>query len=162
SSSNYPNALILNYLRETDQVQPELERRARQLLASGYTKLVSFECLEPSQNRRQGYEWFGGTAPAHEALTAYGLLELRAMARVYDVDKNRVERTRNYLMSQRDGNGGFRRNPRAIDHFGRAPDNITNAYIVWAITESGKDDDVSSELAALAEQAKSSQDPYFL
>src|SRR5262249_36169201 len=43
-----------------------------------------------------------------------------------------------------------------------APDDITNAYIVWALTESGKDDDVEKELTALATQAKSSQDPYFL
>ena len=54
------------------------------------------------------------------------------------------------------------RNPRAIDTFGRAPDDITNAYIVWALTESGKDDDVTKELNALAEQAKTSNDPYFL
>ena len=46
--------------------------------------------------------------------------------------------------------------------FGRAPQNITNAYIVWALTESGKDDDVTKELNALHEQAKTSKDPYFL
>src|SRR5262249_11745825 len=53
SSSNYPNALILNYLRETDQPKPEIERRARDLLANGYTKLVSFECLEPGKHGRE-------------------------------------------------------------------------------------------------------------
>jgi hypothetical protein len=128
----------------------------------GYQKLTSFECLDPSQNRRRGYEWFGGSAPAHEALTAYGLLEFRDMSRVYDVDPNMLERTRQYLMSRKDGKGGFQRNPRALDHFGRAPDDITNAYIVWALTESGNNDDVDKELAALAGQAKTSKDPYFL
>jgi anti-sigma factor RsiW len=162
SSSNYPNALILNYLRESDQANPAAQRRARDLLAAGYNKLVSFECMEPDKNRREGYEWFGGTAPAHEALTAYGLLEFRDMARVFDVDNNMVKRTRDYLMSRRDGKGGFLRNPRSLDQFGRAPDDVTNAYIVWAITESGKEDDVSKELASLAEQAKRSKDPYFL
>src|SRR5205085_11303886 len=131
SSSNYPNALILNYLRENNQANPDVERRARELLASGYTKLVSFECLNAERNRREGYEWFGGTAPAHEALTAYGLLEFRDMARVFDVDKSMLERTRSYLMSRRDGKGGFLRNPRAIESFGRAADGITNAYIGW-------------------------------
>ena len=162
STSNYPNLLILDYLKESDQAKPETVRRARDLLARGYQKLIAFECLEPSQNKRQGYEWFGGTAPAHEALTAYGLLEFRDMSRVFDVDVNMLERTRQYLMSRKDGKGGFQRNPRALDHFGRAPDDITNAYIVWALTESGKDDDVEKELTALATQAKSSQDPYFL
>jgi len=55
------------------------------------------------------------TAPAHEALTAYGLLQFRDMARVQDVDLNMVERTRAYLLSQRDQQGGFKRNLRALD-----------------------------------------------
>src|SRR5262249_35200950 len=58
--------------------------------------------------------------------------------------------------------GGFKRNARALDSFGHAPEDITNAYIVWALTESGKEDDVVKELDALSEQAKASQDPYFL
>src|SRR3954453_9955316 len=73
-----------------------------------------------------------------------------------------IERTRQYLLSRRDGKGGFTRNPRALDTFGRAPDQITNAYIVWALTESGKEDDVTRELDALHEQAKTSKDPYFI
>ncbi len=74
-----------------------------------------------------------------------------------------LKRTQDYfLMSRRDGKGGFLRNPAAIDSFGRAPDDVTNAYIVWALTESGKDDDVTKELNALGEQAKASKDPYFL
>jgi anti-sigma factor RsiW len=162
STSNYPNLLILDYLKESDQAKPEIEWRARDLLASGYQKLTAFECLDNSKNLRQGYEWFGGTAPAHEALTAYGLLQFRDMARVYEVDPTMVERTRKYLLSRKDGKGGFLRNPRALDTFGRAPDDITNAYIVWALTESGKEDDVEKELATLAEQAKTSKDPYFL
>jgi hypothetical protein len=162
STTNYPNLLILDYLRETDQAKPEVANRARELLDRGYQKLVSFECLNPSKNHREGYEWFGGTAPAHEALTAYGLLQFRDMARVYDVDRAMIERTRTYLMSRKDGKGGFLRNPRALDTFGRAPEAVTNAYIVWALTESGKDDDVNRELNALNEQAKTSKDPYFL
>jgi uncharacterized protein YfaS (alpha-2-macroglobulin family) len=162
STSNYPNLLILDYLRETDQAKPEVARRAQDLLAQGYQKLVSFECLNPGNNHREGYEWFGGTAPAHEALTAYGLLEFRDMARVYDVDKSMLERTKTYLLSRRDGQGGFTRNARALDTFGRAPDNVTNAYIVWALTESGKEDDVGRELAALNAQAQGSKDPYFV
>jgi hypothetical protein len=162
STTNYPNLLILDYLRETDQAKPEVARRAQELLGRGYQKLTSFECLNPQKNQRQGYEWFGGTAPAHEALTAYGLLQFRDMARVYDVDKAMVERTKNYLMARKDGKGGFQRNPRALDTFGRAPDHITNAYIVWALTESGKEDDLNLELEALSQQAKTSKDPYFL
>ena len=95
-------------------------------------------------------------------MTAYGLLQFRDMARVQDVDPAMLKRTQEYLLSRRDGKGGFQRNPRALDTFGRAPDDITNAYIVWALTESGKDDDLTTELNALADQAKASKDPYFL
>jgi hypothetical protein len=162
STSNYPNLLILHYLKESDQAKPELERRARDLLARGYEKLTSFECTDTARNAKQGYEWFGGTAPAHEALTAYGLMEFRDMAQVFDVDKSMLERTRAYLLSRRDGKGGFQRNPRALDTFGAAPEDVTNAYIVWSLTEGGKDDDVSKELSALSARAEESKDPYFL
>jgi hypothetical protein len=162
SSSNYPNILVLHYLKESNQDKPDIERRARELLDRGYRQLISFECLDPAQNKKQGYEWFGGTAPAHEALTAYGLMEFRDMAKVHEIDPAMLRRTQEYLLNQRDGQGGFKRNPRAIDTFGRAPQHITDAYIVWALTEGGADDDVSKELNALQERAKSSKDPYFL
>ena len=161
STTNYPNLLVLDYLRESNQNNPEIEKRALALLENGYAKLTSFECMN-AQNKKQGYEWFGGTAPAHEALTAYGLLQFRDMSRVMNVDQNMIKRTQDYIMEQRDGNGGFKRNPRALDSFGRAPDDITNAYIVWSLTESGKSDDVSKELSSLKEKAEKSNDPYFL
>jgi len=173
SSSNYPNVLILNYLQEAGQGDPNIEKRARGLLQNGYQRLTSFECIDPTPTSppsqggargvaRRGYEWFGQTAPPHEALTAYGLLQFRDMAKVYAVDKDMVERTRKYLLSQRDGMGGFKRNARALDSFGRAPEHITSAYIVWALTDSGGEDDLSKELATLAAKAKDSKDPYFV
>lgn len=162
STSNYPNLLILDYLRESDQARPEVEKRAREMLARGYQKLTAFECPSTPKKAKEGFEWFGSRDQGHEALTAYGLLQFRDLARVQEVDPVLIQRTREFLMEQRDGKGGFKRNPRALDTFGRAPDNVTNAYIVWAITESGKDDNITRELTALADQARTSKDPYFL
>lgn len=163
SSNNYPNILILNYLQQSDQANPEVEKRARAMLKNGYALLNSYECMKPEDQKvRRGYEWFGQTAPPHEALTAYGLLEFRDMAKVFPVDDKMVERTRQYLLGQRDGKGGFKRNPQALDSFGAAPDHITNAYIVWALTEGGEKTDLTPELDALGKQAKTSKDPYFL
>jgi hypothetical protein len=161
STSNYPNLLILDYLKESNQAKPEVEQRAVAMLDRGYKLLTGYECPYAAQGKH-GYEWFGSPNSAHEALTAYGLMEFRDMARVYKVDPAMLERTRQYLMEQRDGKGGFKRNPLALDTFGRAPEDITNSYIVWALTESGKDDDVTKELNALADQARTSKDPYFL
>jgi hypothetical protein len=159
STTNYPNALVLQYLKESDQANPAAMKQAKALLERGYAKLVAFEV--PEKNTRQGFEWFG-QFPAHEALTAYGLMQFRDMARVTDVDPQLLRRTRDYLLGRRDGKGGFTRNPLALDTFGRAPAEVTNAYIIWALTEGGSDDDVSIELKILAEQAKTSEDPYFL
>jgi hypothetical protein len=163
SSSNYPNVMILSYLKESDQANPELEKRARQLMQNGYGRLVSFECIDPQKAQtRRGYEWFGQTAPPHEALTAYGLLQFRDMAKVHPVDAAMLERTTKYLLSQRDGSGGFKRNARALDSFGRAPQNITNAYIVWALTEGGVQADLDLEMKTVLTEAKTSKDPYFV
>src|SRR5205807_4856918 len=138
STSNYPNVLILYYLKTSDQGRPEVDKRARQLLDSGYHKRTGFECQAPAEQvKRRGYEWFGGAAPPHEALTAYGLLQFHDMARVYAVDPAMLKRTQQYLLDQRDEKGGFKRNRRAVDQFGRAPQDLTNAYIVWALTETG-------------------------
>jgi hypothetical protein len=84
------------------------------------------------------------------------------MAKVYPVDEDMLRRTQKYLLERRDGKGGFKRNPRSIDTFGRAPDAITNAYIVWALTESGLTEDLTLELKSLYDLAKTSDDPYFV
>lgn len=163
SSSNYPNVLVLHYLRAKEITSPAAERRSRQLLEAGYGRLTSFECIDPSaRDTKRGFEWFGGTAPPHEALTAYGLLQFHDMAKVYPVDAELLKRTRQYLLDQRDGKGGFQRNPRAIDQFGRAPAHVTDAYIVWALTETDASEPLERELEALRRRADDSKDAYFL
>jgi hypothetical protein len=154
SSSNYPNVLALQYMEEHDIAAPEITKRARGFLKNGYGKLAGYEC------KQKGYEWFGGD-PGHEALTAYGLLEFRDMAEVYDVDEKMVARTAAWLMDRRDGKGGFKRNARALDSFGGAPENITNAYICWALTESGQDN-LKTEVDYVVKLAKDSDDPYLI
>lgn len=161
SSSNYPNLLILNYLQETRHARPEIARRARDFLAAGYEKLLAFECRTRQQQRR-GYEWFGGFAPPHEALTAYGLMQFHDMKKFVPVDEAMLERTRQFLLERRDGRGGFLQNPKALDTFGRAPPLITNAYILWALSSTDTAADLTAELTALLAEAIRSNDPYFL
>lgn len=168
STTNYPNVLILNYLKTHDRADPALMARARGLLERGYHKLISFECQDLPKASKRGFEWFGGTAPPHEALTAYGLMQFRDMAKVYPVDPALLARTHQYLLDCRDGQGGFTRNPRALDSFGQAPAHITDAYIIWAITESERDraagqhTDLSVEIAQLLKRTETSKDPYLL
>lgn len=169
STTNYPNVLILDYLNETNQAKPEVSKRAKELLDRGYAKLTSFECQKPAADGRQGYEWFGGSAPPHESLTAYGLLQFTDMSRVFPVDQEMLKRTKKYLIDSRDGNGGFKKNPRALDTFGYAPAEIANAYIVWSITEAERTAetkvDLTKEVESLVKLAKDgsrTKDPYFI
>lgn len=168
STTNYPNVLVLDYLNETNQAKPEVSKRAKELLDRGYGRLTSFECQKPAADGRQGYEWFGGAAPPHESLTAYGLLQFTDMSRVFPVDQEMLTRTKKYLIDSRDGNGGFKKNPRALDTFGYAPADIANAYIVWAITEAERKGDTKSDLTkeveALVKLASDgrAKDPYFI
>ena len=144
SSSNYPNLLLMQYLDEHKVVQPEIARRGKKFLASGYAKLTGYEC------KNRGFEWFGAD-PGHEALTAYGLMEFRDMARVHQVDRSLIDRTAEWLLARRDGKGGFQRNSKQLDGFGGAPDTITNAYIVWALSEAGESD-IDRELSQVIER----------
>ncbi|MBN9118816.1 MAG: alpha-2-macroglobulin [Planctomycetes bacterium] len=171
STSNYPNAMILDYMTQTNQTDPAAAKRARELLDRGYAKLVSFECPDTPTRARQGFEWFGAADNQHEALTAYGLLQFKDMARVHPVDPELIKRTQAYLMSRRDGQGGFKRNPRALDQFGGAPNHTTNAYIVWALVESDPEDaeklDLTKEIQALKAEAANEnsvggKDAYFV
>ncbi len=155
SSTNYPNVMALQYMQSHSGVDPALVRRALDLVEKGYKRLVSFECP------KKGYEWFGHD-PGHEALTSYGLMEFVDMSRVMNVDISMVERTRAWVLSRRDGKGGFLRDPKALDSFGGAPQEITDAYVLWALTESGETKGIEKEIAALREKAAKSEDPYLL
>lgn len=155
STSSYPNALVMNYMRETDQVDPVLMKRASDLLDKGYKRLTTFETSQ------KGYEWFG-SSPPHEALTAYGLMQFTDYSEVYEgVDSKMVDRTAEWLMSRRDGKGGFKKSAQALDQFGRADQKVTNAYIVYALAEAGYKD-IQKEAKAAFDDAMSSKDPYRL
>jgi hypothetical protein len=154
SATNYPNVLALAFLDAAGIESPAAASKARTLLEHGYAKLAGYECSE------HGYEWFGGS-PAHEALTAYGLLEFHDMAQVFDVEPAMLARTRAWLLSRRDGEGGYERNPRALDSFGAAPEPITNAYVTYALAVTGTPvADIAGELDRLEERGLESQDPY--
>ena len=171
STSNYPNTLILDYLQTANQSNPEVSKRAKEMLDRGYAKLTAFECPDTPLKLRQGFEWFGGPDMAHEALTAYGLLQFKDMARVHPVDPVMIKRTQEFLLSRRDGKGGFLRNGRALDSFGNAPKHTTDAYITWALVESDPDNkeglDLRKEIEALkiqamAKDSRERKDSYFV
>lgn len=154
SSTTYPLVMAQQYFLSHTGVDPELVRQSGEILTRGYERLIGFEC------EGHGYEWFGAD-PGHEALTAYGLLEFTDMAQVHHVDEAMLRRTRAWLLATRDGQGGFTRKRRAL-HTWIADPECSNAYIMWALLESGEEENLSAEVAWVRRAAERSQNSYVL
>ena len=152
SSSNYPNLLVLDLLRQSGQIDPELERRALDMLDNGYKQLTAYECKDG------GFDWWG-RSPGHEGLTAYGILQFQDMAKVFPVDAKLTERSVQWLFSRRDGNGGWKRRD---DWHGWQSEGLLGAYIAWAVSEAGFGKQFSAEIEQAYQTASSSGDPYQL
>ncbi|NMC69285.1 MAG: hypothetical protein GYA57_04345 [Myxococcales bacterium] len=135
SSSTYPNLLVLDYLKRTETITPEIRMKAEQYVQLGYQRLLTFEC------QGGGFEWFGNT-PAHLVLTAYGLREFVDMKAVYPVDEAVIERTRRFLLGkqQADGSWALEQNGIAEGAINRQQGSVVNttAYITWSLIAAGE------------------------
>lgn len=153
SSTSYPLTMAQQYFLSHTGVAPKLIDESRKKLDSGYKMLVGFWCPD------KGYEWFGEN-PGHEALTAFGLMHFTDMAQVRDVDRNMVANTRTWLLKQKDGAGGFSRKRRAL-HTWIEDKDCSNAYIVWALLETGADiSELKAEIESLKTAAANSKNSY--
>ena len=91
SSTTYPNVLVLDYLKSTNQASPETQFKAEEYINLGYQRLTTFEVSSG------GFSLFGD-APADRMLTAYGLQEFADMSRVHDVDPAMIQRAAEWLL----------------------------------------------------------------
>ncbi len=160
SSSTYPNILVLDYMKTTGKITPEIQMKAEGFINAGYQRLLSFEC------DGGGFEWFG-RAPAHRILTAYGLMEFHDMSKVHEVDPAVIQRTQAWLAkcqeadgSYKPSSGGIREG--AINKF--TSDVFRNtAYITWALAQTGyQGPQVAKGLTYLEENLEQISDPYTL
>jgi uncharacterized protein YfaS (alpha-2-macroglobulin family) len=159
SSTTYPNILVLDYLKSTKHLNPELQLKAEQYINVGYQRLVTFEC------KHGGFSWFGDE-PAHQILTAYGLLEFGDMSKVHDVDPALISRTQNWLATQQKPDGSWE------EKNGGIAEGIINrqtgalrstAYIAWALAESGyQGPQIASGVGYVKEHLAEAKDPYTL
>lgn len=155
SSVTYPNIYVLKYLRSAGKSNPDIEKQALGFIQNGYKRLIGYETSE------NGFEWFGRTPP-HEALTAYGLLEFTDMQEFVSVDKQMLNRTKKFLLSRRDGKGGFHLNSYGLDQFAAVPAKIANIYIVYALTQAGIGAEIKFEYETAVKKALNSDDGYQL
>ena len=160
SSTTYPNVLVLDYLRRTKQAKPDVEMKALNYINLGYQRLLSYEV------EGGGFDWFG-RPPAHNVLTAYGLMEFHDMAKVYEIDEAVIERTRTWLYQQQKGDGTWQPSAGgiaegAINQFRDAALRST-AYIAWGIAETGdRDSRLNNALGYLQSKSSGEDDAYTL
>ncbi len=134
SSATYPDILVMDYLKASKKITPEIQAKAEGFISLGYQRLVTFEV--PGG----GFSWFG-QAPANKILTAYGLMEFSDMSRVHEVDQRLIDRTQNWLASQQQADGSFKPdtyfiNEGATNRYNTDLVRIT-AYLGWALAATG-------------------------
>jgi alpha-2-macroglobulin-like protein len=155
SSTAYPNVLALKYLRESGKLNPKMEKMAMNYIKSGYKQLAAYE------TKQGGFEWYGGLPP-HEVLSAYGIMQFLEMKEIYNgVNEKMIERTINWLMRRKNGKGGFMQNHGKYG-FSSAPEQVNNAYIVYALSSPGVQSNIETEYQAAFSEALFSKDNYRL
>jgi hypothetical protein len=132
SSTTYPNVLVLDYMKRTNKISPEIRMKAEQYINLGYQRLLSFEV------EGGGFSWFG-SAPANKVLTAYGLQEFAAMSGVWDIDKAVISRTQAWEAKQQNADGSWSPDANYIDE-GLGPmwksNLLATAYVTWGLADS--------------------------
>ncbi|MGE7775813.1 TonB-dependent receptor plug domain-containing protein [Chitinophaga sp. NPDC101104] len=151
SSTTHPNVLILELLGNSGHLRPGARSRAMRYLERGYRKLAAFETSE------HGFDWFGH-APGNTLLTAYGLMEFTDMQRFIQVDTGLLNRTKRFLLARRDGDGCFRLKDER--HFNSGIVEARDAYVVYAMAESGLGDSVLREYHTSLQQALDGRNAY--
>ena len=156
----YPNVLVLDYMKTSGQITPEIQMQAEQFIAQGYQRLLTFEV--PGG----GFSLFG-RSPAQTMLTAYGLMEFSDMARVHYVDPDLIQRTAEWLIAQQAPDGHWPVQGLTIES---GWENLTNgnmpatAYVAWALGQAGFEDTeaVQRGLTYVRERMSLEDDSYAL
>jgi uncharacterized protein YfaS (alpha-2-macroglobulin family) len=159
SSTTYPNVLVLDYLRATNQVAPEVQLKAEQYINTGYQRLTTFEV--PGG----GFSLFG-RVPADRMLTAYGLQEFGDMRRVHPIDEAMIQRAAEWLLSQQQPDGSWD-NDQGLVHESTLKNLQNNrlpvtAYIVWSLIDAGFGNEARTQkgLAYVREHRGEAEDAY--
>jgi len=151
SSSVYPNIYALSLMRQIREDE-SLQRKTKEFLESGYKKLAAYEI------KGGGFDWYG-KPPAHEVLSAFGLIEFIEMRPFIAVDQKMIDRTRDWLLSKKDGRGGYHQGTGRYAFSGKRT-LINNAYITYALSIAEVKDEIEAEFQKAYQEVLRSKDPY--
>jgi hypothetical protein len=157
TSTAWPNVLVTQYLKDTQQITPEIQLKAEALMSAGYQRLLTFE------HPGGGFSWFGTQDPApYLSVTAFGLMEFADMAQVQTVDENMLQRTKSWLLGAQNADGSWKGDMSEFFSFQTSLVRNT-AFVVWALASAHVTDDaVGRGLAYVKAKLGDDQDPYTL
>lgn len=136
SSSLYPDILVLKYLAENKIENETIKQKALGYIQTGYQKLLTYEVA----GEKGGYSLYG-KSPAKPVLTAYGLMEIKDLSTVYNVDENVIKNMEDYLYKKQKSNGSFNLEKNSGSFVSSKTDELTlNAYVIWALSEANPED----------------------
>ena len=137
SSGLYPDVMVLKYMEDNDIINEKLKKKALSYISAGYQRILTFEV----PGEKGGYSLYGHT-PANPSLTAYGLMELTDLSKVYEIDQKVTDNMKNYLYKQQKTNGSFNIGSTYYsNHVIQKTDDLTlNTYIIWALSEADNKD----------------------
>lgn len=144
----------MSYLSATGQLTPEWRAKCESAINLGWQRVLTFE------TEGGGFDWYG-KPPAKTILSAYGILMLNDMDKVYPIDRRIIERAQRVLMSRQQEDGSWR-----LDHAMHTWHQLRNsnlpltAYVAWALLEA--DLDPGRAVAYLETHLGDAQDPYVL
>ena len=161
SATTYPNVLVLDYLRRTNKITPELEMKAETYINNGYQRLLTFEVSGG------GFSWFGD-APANKLLTAFGIMEFKDMEKVHEIDETLVPRTQEWLAAQQESDGSWTPDESYChaESWSRLQNSslLVTAYITWGLLDTGYENkDVTDKaIDYIKKHIEEADDPYML
>lgn len=141
SSTNYPNIMVLQYLKEHQQLDADTRKQSFAYLKTGYDRLAAYEVSGG------GFSLWG-QAPAEPVLSAFGLMQFNDLSKVWPkVDPELVPRTYDWLLN-------------AYQQL-QSRSEIDRAYMLYALSEVGDYQDEQA-LKTLNQRADESEIPYLL
>src|SRR5512136_2897129 len=128
--------------------------KAESYVGTGYQRLLTFEA------DGGGFALFG-KSKGDIFLSAYGLLQLTDMAKVYPVDQAVIDRTAKWLFSQQGSDGSWSSKDYRAGKSGALG---MTAFATWALADAGKAQDAGLQraLSYIRMNAASDKDPYTL
>ncbi|XP_077421541.1 alpha-2-macroglobulin-like [Vanacampus margaritifer] len=143
-----PNIYILQYLKDTQQLTPDVEEKALNFLTNGYQRQLNYK------HSSGGYSTFG-TGVENTWLTAFVMRSFAKAKSFIYIDPANIEASESWLKSKQKENGCFQISGKLFNNRmkGGVSDEVTlTAYITAAFLEMGKsakDATVSQSLSCL-------------